>query len=314
MKYNPYTKSGPKVSEIGFGAWQLGNASSWSPMSDSEAIYLVHKAIDEGINFFDTAPNYASGNSERLLGEAIATKDRSKLVINTKFGHDAKDSHTDFSSSRIRSSLEGSLRRLKTDYVDSIILHSPERKYLNDRDNDHYEIFETLKKEGKILAYGASLDHSSDMIELIENTKSTVIAAFFNILHQDSRKAFELALKKDVRIIAKIPLDSGWLSGKYNQNSSFTGIRSRWSKADIINRAHLIDELRALPAENQTMSQMAIAFCASYPAIATVIPGCVNTDQLTMNINSVQIPMDEISIKRLESFYENKVRDLNLPW
>ncbi|MBT3591679.1 MAG: aldo/keto reductase, partial [Candidatus Nitrosopelagicus sp.] len=87
MKYKKLGKSGIKVSEIGFGAWQLGNEKSWSAMTDKEAIKLVHTALDLGVNFFDTAPNYGMGSSERLLGAAFNNTSRDKVVINTKFGH-----------------------------------------------------------------------------------------------------------------------------------------------------------------------------------------------------------------------------------
>jgi aryl-alcohol dehydrogenase-like predicted oxidoreductase len=95
MEYRSYVNESPKVSVIGFGAWQLGNHIDWSGMTDSEAIHLVHKALDEGINFFDTAPNYGFGKSEELLGKALKDTSRDSIVINTKFGHHS-DGHTDY--------------------------------------------------------------------------------------------------------------------------------------------------------------------------------------------------------------------------
>ena len=180
MKYNNYLKSCPKVSEIGIGAWQLGESSDWESMSEKEAIELVNKALDLGVNFFDTAPNYGNGTSEIRLGKALKEIDRSKIVINTKFGHPATGG-TNFESNSIRESLEGSLRRLQTDYVDSIIMHNPPCEYLDGNKTDHYEIFEKLKEEGKIKAYGASLDSYDEMKLLMETTGSKVIEAFFNI-------------------------------------------------------------------------------------------------------------------------------------
>ncbi|MBT8294436.1 MAG: aldo/keto reductase, partial [Eudoraea sp.] len=156
MKYNSFFKGSIPVSEIGLGAWQLGINSGWQNMSEEEAIELVEKSLEYGINFFDTAPNYGHGTSEQRLGKALKSKDRSKIVINTKFGH----THTgtlNYSSDNIRESLEGSLRRLQVDYVDSLIIHNPPSSYLDGNNNDHYEILERLIDEGKIKAYGASL-------------------------------------------------------------------------------------------------------------------------------------------------------------
>lgn len=245
MEYRSYVEGSPNISVIGFGAWQLGNNIDWSGMTETEATALVHKAIDEGVNFFDTAPGYGHGSSEELLGKSIKKAKRETLVINTKFGHHS-DGHTDFSHTVIRESIEGSLMRLRTDYIDSVLLHNPPSDLLKSEDNAHYEILEQLKTEGKILAYGASLDTKDDMITFMNHTNGKVIEAFFNILHQDVRFAFDIAKEKGIKVIAKIPLDSGWLSGKYHKDSTFLGVRSRWTREDIMTRAELIDEIRGL--------------------------------------------------------------------
>ncbi|MBN1624459.1 MAG: aldo/keto reductase [Clostridia bacterium] len=312
MKYRKYTEKSPEVSEIGFGAWQLGNTDDWGRMSEKEAIELVQRALFEGVNFFDTAPNYAGGNSERLLGKALSSTQRSSIVISTKFGH-WPDGHTDFGAGSIRKSVEGSLLRLKTDYIDLVLLHNPGFEIVNGSSEEHYQELEKLKDEGKILAYGASLDTADEMTAFMENTGGEVIEAFFNIIHQDTRKAFDIAYKKGVAIIAKIPLDSGWLTGKYNKDSRFEGIRSRWTEDDIQNRAKIIDMLRNYPKE-QTMAQFAIGFCLAYEAVSTVIPGNVNTSQLEMNIKSSEYSISDSVIKELEELYEKKIKGMNIPW
>lgn len=218
MNYRNFTKNTQKVSEIGLGTWQLGNDFCWKAVSEKEATSIVEKSFEYGINFFDTAPNFGLGTSEERLGTILKSHDRDSYVINTKFGHNNLGT-TDYSSKTIKTSLEGSLKRLKLDYVDSLIIHNPPIHFLDGNQNDHYEILEKLIDEGKIKAYGASLDTYEEMKLLMDTTKSTVIEAFFNILHQDSRNAFELAQQKGVGIIAKIPLDSGWLTGKYDTHS-----------------------------------------------------------------------------------------------
>lgn len=313
MEYRNYVEKSPKASVIGFGAWQLGNTIDWRGMTDQEAIDLVHKALEEGVNFFDTAPNYGLGKSEELLGKALRIVKRENLIINTKFGHHS-DGHTDYSHTVLRKTIEGSLKRLQTDYMDSVLLHNPPVEMLDAEKCSHYEILEELKKEGKILAYGASLDTKADMVTFMEHTNGTVIEAFFNILHQDVRYAFDMAKEKGVKIIAKIPLDSGWLSGKYDKNSSFEGIRSRWTREDIIIRAELVDHLRELPAEHQTLAQLALQYCLSYDAVSTVIPGALNIEQLMMNIQALRYPIDQCTIDKLEAFYEEEVIKKNLVW
>ena len=313
MKYNRYIRNSVPVSEIGLGAWQLGNKSGWQSMSEKEAVELVGKSIDYGINFFDTAPNYGYGSGEDRLGKALKNVDRSKIVINTKFGHTASGK-TNYNSDHIRESLEGSLKRLQVDYVDSIIIHNPPSEYLDGNKNDHYEILERLIEEGKIKAYGASLDTYEDMKLLMDTTNSEVIEAFFNILHQDTARAFAMAKEKEVGIIAKIPLDSGWLSGKYSEESTFNDIRSRWSRQDIQTRARLVNRVKDIIQPKNNLAQKAISFCLAYDAVSTVIPGNVNTDQLKNNVESINDPISAELVEKLEKFYQAEVKDLNLPW
>jgi aryl-alcohol dehydrogenase-like predicted oxidoreductase len=313
MKYNRYIKDSSLVSEIGIGAWQLGNNSGWQGMSEKDAVELVQKALEYGVNFFDTAPNYGHGTSELRLGKAIQSVDRSKVVINTKFGHTDEDV-TNFNSDYIRESLEGSLKRLQVDYVDSLIMHNPPIEYLDGNKNDHYEIFERLIEEGKIKAYGASLDTYEDMKLFMNTTNAKVIEAFFNILHQDTSRIFDSAMEKEMGIIVKIPLDSGWLSGKYTAESSFQDIRGRWSRKDIQTRAQLVNRVKEIMQVKDNLTQKAISFCLAYDAVSTVIPGNANIAQLTSNVESINRPISREIVEKLEDFYLNEVKQLKLPW
>lgn len=313
MKYNRYLKNTPNVSAIGLGAWQLGNNSGWQGMTEKEALELVAKALEFGINFFDTAPNYGHGSGETRLGKALKGVDRDRIVINTKFGH-TDSGTTNYASNYIRESLEGSLRRLQVDYVDSLLFHNPPFSYLDGTKNDHYEVLERLVEEGKIKAYGASLDRFEEMQLLMNTTNAQVIEAFFNILHQDAARAFELAKEKEVRIIAKIPLDSGWLSGKYTAESTFNDIRSRWSRADIATRAHLVTRVKELIGAEENLASVALSFCLGYDAISTVIPGNVSLAQLARNVEPVHRPLSNELIAQLEAFYLTEVKPLHLPW
>ncbi len=313
MKFNRYIKDAPPVSEIGLGTWQLGKDSGWQGMSTKDALGIVESALEYGINFFDTAPNYGYGTSEERLGKALKGVDRSKIVINTKFGHTVSGI-TNFSSDYIRESLEGSLKRLGVDYVDSLIIHNPPLAYLDGNKNDHYQVLERLMEEGKIKAYGASLDTYQEMKLFMDTTNAKVIEAFFNMLHQDASRAFDLAIKKEVGIIVKIPLDSGWLSGKYNAESTFDDIRSRWSRQDIQTRANLVNRVKEIVHAKDDLAQKAISFCLAYDAVSTVIPGNASIAQLTSNVASINNPVSRELVEKLEDFYINEVKELKLPW
>ena len=313
LKYNRYLNESPLVSEIGLGTWQLGENSGWRSISEKQAIEMVQKAIALGVNFFDTAPNYGLGTSEIRIGKALKGIDRSKLVINTKFGHSVSGD-IDFSAAAIRSSLEGSLRRLQTDYIDSLIIHNPPLAYLNGNENPHYEILGRLVEEGKIRGYGASVDTYAEMKLLLETTNSSVIEVFFNILHQDTGRGFDLALDKKVAIIAKIPLDSGWLTGKYDANSSFEDIRKRWSKTDIVTRSKLVDMLNEIVSGPVNLTQAALSFCLAYEAVSTVIPGSTSLSQLKSNVEGAERIMPKELVNELEEFYQQEVKHLQIPW
>jgi aryl-alcohol dehydrogenase-like predicted oxidoreductase len=315
MPYNTCIKNGPPVSRLGLGAWQLGENAGWqTAVSEKQAIDMVHYALDHGINFFDTAPNYGNGTSELRLGTALRGTDRSKIVINTKFGH--TDTGTqNYHAGYIRTSLEGSLKRLQTDYVDSLIIHNPPIDYLDGNRNAHYDILETLVAEGKIKAYGASLDTCEEMKLFMDTTNGSVIEAFFNILHQDAAGAFDMAREKEVAIIVKVPLDSGWLTGKYTADSHFNDIRRRWSREDIGTRAALVKAVEAIAGDGIPLAHTAIAFCLAYEAVTTVIPGNASLAQLELNLAGLQAhPMNEEIRQQLEAFYRHRVKDLQLPW
>jgi len=313
MKYNTYLNDTPAVSEIGFGAWQLGSGTISRGLSEKEALTMVRKAVEWGVNFFDTAPNYGLGTSESRLGEALRDFDRTQVVINTKIGHTVNGS-LNYSADYIRESLEGSLKRLKMDYVDSLILHNPPFEILNGNKSDHFEELERLKEEGKIKGYGASVDTYDEMKVLMETTESRVIETFFNILHQDTARAFDLAQRKNVRLIGKIPLDSGWLSGKYTAETTFSDIRERWTKEDIQTRATLVHQIKEILNREHELGQLALAFCLSYDAITTVIPGNSSLSQLENNVKASQISLSNALRDQLEKFYQEEVKHLNLPW
>lgn len=311
MNTRQYGSTGKSVSEIGFGAWQLGNSQDWETMAESAAVELVHEALERGMNFFDTAPGYGMGTSEEVLGKALAGK-RSSAVINTKFGHDA-DGTTNYSADQIIRSVEGSLQRLQTDYVDSVLIHNPPFEMLDGKFG-HYEELEKLKAAGKILTYGVSVDSVPDMLEVINHTNIGVMEVMFNIFYQETAEAFKLAQENNIALIIKVPLDSGWLSGKYNSQSTFSGIRSRWSPEIIRKRAALLEQIKFITDEETTMTMAALRFILAYPEVTTVIPGVRNSTQLAENIAASDKAMPQEHVKKLQELWVQEIRGLELGW
>jgi aryl-alcohol dehydrogenase-like predicted oxidoreductase len=305
--------TGLEVSEIGFGAWQLGNNDAWGGMDDETARRLVGQAIDGGINLFDTAPNYAGTNSERILGEALKGI-RGRVVIVSKFGHPPQGPKN-FAVDRFWPSLHASLARLQTDYLDVLLLHNPDFAMYQGTD-PLWEALETARDQGKIRHYGASLDFAAEIEACLRNTKSEVLEILFNIFHQDVRRAFPLVRERNAGTIVKVPLDSGWLTGRFNARSRFNDIRSRWSEDEIARRADLVSRLGWLTADGSELAHKAIGFLLSYEDVHCVIPGIHTESQLKTNLGAARHRVGVQDRKKLEEFWDEITQNGRqlLPW
>jgi len=312
MQYRPLGKSGLSVSVIGFGAWQLNNPL-WGGPDEAGSVRLVHAALDGGCTFFDTAPGYGDGASERLLGLALRGR-RDGVVICTKFGH-APGAENDFSAARLRPALEASLRRLQTDRVDVLLLHNPPADRLDGAQAaDLYAELVALQVEGKLRVFGASVDWAADLRTLVRSTPSGAAEILFNAFHQEPRRAFADAGAAGLGLIAKVPLDSGWLSGKYDEHSRFDGIRDRWTPDVVARRAALVRELRALLPPGLSLAHAALRFVLAHPEISTVIPGAKDRAQLEANLAAAAGPLAPEIVPAIHDLWQREIAANPLPW
>lgn len=298
------------ISEIGFGGWQLGNTEFWGGMSFDEGVSLVREAINKGVNFFDTAPGYSSGISEKIIGEGISGF-RDEVIINTKIGHNS-DGSSDFSISNIERSIDASLSRLNTTYLDSVILHNPMRDILKGKTN-HFRELSRLKGTGKIRAFGVSVDSLDELNIILDNIEIDVIEVMFNIIHQEVIEAFDRIQKRGILLIIKVPLDSGWLSGKYDENSIFKGIRNRWNQDVKHTRSKIIQKIKGIVLDDNLI-KYALSFILSFSAVTTVIPGVRNSKQLDSNIASSNFVLSDAIKQQLIDLYNNYIKGEDTPW
>lgn len=310
MEYRSSKRFEKKISRIGFGAWQLGNDQDFSGMSEKEGIELVKKAVDEGITFFDTAPNYAGGKSEKILGKALEGLE-SDIFINTKTGHHP-NGNIDFSIDSITKSIYRSIDALNRDKLDSVILHNPVQEVLKG-ETEHYSRLISLKQEGVIGGYGVSIDTPDELRWVLDSSDVDVIEIMFNIIHQSPKVWFEEVEKRDILLIVKIPFDSGWLTGKYDRNTKFEGIRARWTPEDIQLRAKLVDEIKDIVGEDDLVP-VALSYVLSFDAVTTVIPGIRTEDHLKSNIEALDYTLTEQLKMDLEQLYESEISSYNVPW
>lgn len=312
MNKRPFGKTGISVSEIGLGAWQLANPD-WGIHDTGEALQIVQKSLEAGCNFFDTAPAYGQGRSEELLGQALKGV-RKDVVICTKFGH-GPQGVSDFSIAAMRPSLEGSLRRLQTDYMDILLLHNPPRDLMNsDQAPQLYAELEKLKTEGKIRAYGVSLDWCEELETVVNTTASQAVEVFFNALYQETRPAFKAAHQHGVGLIVKVPLDSGWLSGRYRSNSRFDDVRNRWSPKVIARRSALVEQFAELLPPGTSMAHAALQFCLAQPEVSTVIPGAKSVAQALDNFAAADKHLPDEVIQAIYMLWERDIQADPLPW
>jgi aryl-alcohol dehydrogenase-like predicted oxidoreductase len=311
MKLRPFGNTGMMVSEIGLGAWQLANPD-WGLDDRREALRIIQKSLEAGCTFFDTAPGYGGGRSEELLGEGL-TSVRKDVVICTKFGHTAEGS-TDFSTNAIRPSIEASMRRLQTDYLDIVLMHNPPRELMDGRISSQYEEFEKLKAEGKIRAYGVSLDWREEVEMVVDTTKSKALEVFFNALYQEPLPAFQKAHEQGVGIIVKVPLDSGWLAGRYRKGHRFEDIRNRWPEEVVARRSELVEQFAKLVPDGTSMAHAALQFVLAHPQVSTVIPGAKTVEQALDNFAAAEKQLSSEVVQSMYDLWEREIMRDPLPW
>lgn len=296
-------------SRLGMGCWQLGNPL-WHDRHDGHHLDLVAHALTLGIHTFDTAPGYGHGQSERLLGTALRGA-REKVWLISKFGHDV-DGHVSFQTTQILPSVQGSLTRLGTTYLDALLLHNPPKEILEGKQG-HWQHLAELKQRGMVRGYGASIDTLVDANILLQQPGVTVVEILMNVFFQSLRSILPQFKAKGIHVIVKVPLDSGWLTGSYTEHTTFTGIRARWTPDVIVRRRHLIDQIKVrfpyLP-----LIEVALRFLYGFPEIDVVIPGVSSIQQLTTLMSIPQRPLPSADHQWLLDFYDHQIDKDPLPW
>lgn len=311
MNYRTLGKTGLTVSEIGLGCWQLAS-SAWGTQDSRDAQRIVQAALDQGCTFFDTAPGYGAGRSESLLGEALKGR-RSQVVLCSKFGHPA-EGPADFSVAALRPAIEATLQRLQTDYLDVLLVHNPPPEWLDGRRSGLYEALAALQQAGVLRAYGVSVDTLADMQIAMQSTGCTVLELLFNAFHQDVRAGLDGAAAQGIGLVAKVPLDSGWLAGRYDASSRFDGVRDRWSPQVIARRAALVAQFAALLPPGLPLAHGALGYALAQPQIATVIPGARSPQQVLDNMAASDVKLDVRTVDAILALWEKEIKAEPLPW
>jgi len=309
MEYRTLGKTDIKVSRICLGCWTFGGDRFWGPQEDFESIRTVHAAIDAGINFFDTAESYGEGRSEEVLGKALSGL-REKVIIGTKV------SPQHLSRKELIKSCEGSLRRLRTDYIDVYHIHFANPQIPIE---ETLSCMEYLKKQGKIRVIGVSNFGKKDLQGLLKYGRAEVNQLPYNLLWRAIEyEIIPVCTENDISITCYSPLAQGLLTGKFRSPDEVPDGRARTrhfsGKRPLARHGEegaeeetfsTIDEIRKISEkEGISMSHLALCWLLSKKEVASVIVGARNPDQIRENAESIKIKLSQDLIEKIEGVTE----------
>ena len=311
-----------EVSVVGLGCWGIGGPmerdgtiSGYGQVDDTESLRMLRHALDQGVNFLDTAPWYGDGHSERLVGEVIRNR-REEVVVSTKVGIFLKDKRytSDYSGDYIMAHYEDSLERLGTDYIDVYVLHSPEAGLYQP---SGMAALRELKRRGIIRAYGISFPAShaeseSFFLPLCEAEEVDVVQLRFNLLSWSARERILPRLRQlDVGVVCREPFFFGYLTGRFTRETVFdptSDVRSTWPRErhlSLVEASERFDFLhRGLGC---SPAQAALGYCLSQDQVATTIPGAMTVAELQDNLQAASLEFDPASILRVQEIQEQHV-------
>jgi aryl-alcohol dehydrogenase-like predicted oxidoreductase len=308
MQYRALGRTGLQVSDIGFGAMTIGG-EIFGATDDQESLRALHRAVDLGMNFIDTADAYGRGHSEELLAQLLKTR-RKEIVLATKGGNQftVRQGLRNFDPDYITSALEASLKRLQIDTIDLYQLHNPSPEVM--RRGEIFERLDRCKREGKIRFYGVSLEKTSDGLVAIETGKPDTLQVVYNILHQDPEEhLFPLAQQENIGVLARVPLERGVLSGRFKSTAEFAQKdwrRGAFSEEGLAQTHAAVEKLEFLvKGDVPTLAQAALRFILSNPVVSTVIPGIRTVRQAEDNIaiSGKTLPPEDLA--RLRALYRS---------
>ena len=293
--------TGLEVSVIGFGGMTIGGA--FGPVDDAESLRALHAAIDAGMNFIDTSNAYGEGRSETLIGQFLRERaDRHRVLVFTKGGNNMVTRVRNFEPGYIAECLEGSLERLGREPIDLYMLHNPSVDNMSAEDS--YALLEQAKSDGKIRHWGVSINTVPECELAVSQGRAATLQMEYNVINQSAAEAFEAAKAAGVGVISRVPLNRGFLSGRFDESSRFAeddtrrrsltpeNLRKHQGRLDAVKAA--AGELGVSPAE------LAIRFCATNPNVSCVIPGVRTVAQAEQNAESCEPLPREIMEKLLD--------------
>lgn len=325
MRMKQFGSTGLTVSEYGLGTWAMGGGV-YGEAADQESIRTIHRAQELGVNFLDTAPMYGigdreDGRAERIVGDAVKGR-REKWIIATKFGRHLSGNAEwwkmteDFSGARAISSVEQSLRRMATDYIDVLFVHSPPSKLFNP--DDTIPAMEKLREQGKIRVVGFSFwEKVADTLPQVEPyIRSGIVKAVqvkvSLLVHEALTNLFPLAAETKLAVVAREALAQGFLTDSFGPDGPFVpqDFKGAMARDEVVKRLDKANQFRFLidPARGiHSLPEAALNWAVSHPQVSNVIPGSKSVAEIEQCLSCVDAP-------RYTREEMERVREIQLAW
>jgi aryl-alcohol dehydrogenase-like predicted oxidoreductase len=319
VRYRRLGKTGYKVSEIGFGAWAIGG--SWGAVDDEESMRALHAALDAGVTFFDTADVYGDGRSERLLARLRDERPADEIVIATKCGRRGRQEPSQFTPDNLFEWIDRSRVNLGVERLDLVQLHCPPTDLYY-----HPEVFDALDElvaTSVIAAHGVSVERVEEALKAIEYEGVATVQVVFNIFRQrPAELLFDRAVERDVGIIARVPLASGLLTGKFTEEPDFPAddhrafnrqgesfdVGETFAGVDFRTGVEVSAQLGDRVPGGATLAQLALKWILMHDAVSTTIPGAKTPQQAIENAAASSLDdLDDDTMEAIRWLYEERI-------
>ena len=322
MEYRALGRTGWRISAVSFGAWAIGG-DAWGRTDDAESLRSLHRAVDLGVNFIDTADVYGDGHSERLIARLRRERGGKELIVATKAGR-RLDPHVaaGYDRANITAFVERSLRNLEMDALDLLQLHCPPSEVYELP--EVFGVLDDLVAAGKLRFYGVSVERVAEALRAAQYPNVQSVQIIFNMLRPKPAEAFfPVARERRVGILARVPLASGLLSGRMRPDTRFAAgdhrsfnrrgeafdVGETFSGVDYDTGLRAVEELRGLVPEGATLSQLALRWILMFPEVSATIPGARNVAQVEGNVRSLELPpLPAEAMARVPEVYDRHVR------
>ena len=322
MEYRKFGKTGRTVSAIGFGAWAIGG--SWGDVDDETSLRALHAAADAGVTLIDTADVYGDGHSEQLIGRFLRERSGESFFVATKMGRSVPLDMAQYTPEAFRGWVDKSRENLGVDRLDLVQLHCLHRDIYYSPET--FAALDELVSAGAIANYGVSVEKVEEALKAIEFPGVASVQIIYNIVRQRPADHFLAeAKRRDVGVLARVPLASGLLTGKLSKDSVFDASDHRnfnrhgesfdvgetFSGVDYETGLALVDELRGLVPGSATMAQMALRWILMSEAVTAAIPGAKTPEQAKANAAAADLaPLPAAAMDRIARLYEERVKPL----